>query len=87
MTEYDNTKKACVKIDAGFQMLVCFSLRLLAEGSKTGDVLADYVEFDIDLRADAEAAEVGMLVCVGDDGHAEAARTAVADRKTDAVDP
>ena len=67
-------------------MLVCFSLRLLAEGSKTGDVFADYVEFDIDLRADAEAAEVGMLVCVGDDGHAEAARTAVADRKTDAVD-
>jgi len=30
-------------------MLVCFSLRLLAEGSKTGDVFADYVEFDIDL--------------------------------------
>ena len=67
-------------------MLVCFSLRLLAEGGEAGNVLADYVEFDIDLRADAESAEVGMLVCVGDDSHAEAARTAVADRKTDAVD-
>ena len=50
-----------------------------------GDVLAHNIEFKVDHRTRFQAAEIGVLHRVGDDGHPETARFRVADRQAHAV--
>lgn len=51
-----------------------------------GDVFAEDVEFEVDVGAEGDAAEVGVLHGIGDDGYAEGAGGGVAHGEADAVD-
>lgn len=50
------------------------------------NVFADDVELKVDLRADFDVVEVGVVVGVGDDAHLEGVVGRVADGETDSID-
>lgn len=56
------------------------------ELGEAGEVFAEDVELEVDAGAGDDAAEVGVLEGVGDDGDAEAVALRVADGERDAVD-
>ena len=58
----------------------------LREVVEAGDILAQDIKLEVDLRAHDDVGEVGVLARVGDDGHGEGVVGRVDDGERDAVD-